>query len=432
MDPQFFSAIEYLSEEKGIPREKIFEAVEFALAAAYRKDYGKANQTVRVKLNPENAAMRIFIIKTVVEEVTDPGIEITLEEAKKIDPEIELGGTIEIEVPAPENYGRIAAQTAKQVVIQRLREIEREIIFNEFKNKEGTLVNGTVQQIEGNNIIIDLGRTNGIIFASEKPENEKYRIGQRLKVFVLSVDQTTKGPQISLSRSHPDMIRALFALEVPEIEAGTVEIKAIAREAGSRSKVAVAARQEGVDPVGSCVGQRGTRVQAVLSEIGQEKIDIVLWDPDPIVFITNALSPAKVTKVKINEENKEARVYVAQDQLSLAIGRGGQNVRLAAKLTGWKIDIIEATEETLAKLAEEEEEEERKKVKKAAKAEGKKTEEDLVLDLAGAKKAQDLIAAGFSSVEKIAKATVEDLMAVKGIGKATAEKILERAKKIVE
>ena len=353
MKVDFIAAINQLAEEKSIPREIIFEALEAALAAAYRKDYGKSNQTIKVTLDRESGEMKVFIIKIVAEEVVDDGIEMTLKEAKKLDKQAELGGEVKIEVTAPDDYGRIAAQTAKQVVIQRLREAERDIIFNEFKDKEGKLINGTVQQIEGANVILDLGRTNAVMFASEQPMGERYHIGQRLKIYLTSVEQTTKGPQILVSRSHPNMIKELFALEVPEINTGSVEIKNVAREAGMRAKVAVAARQEGVDPVGSCVGQRGTRVQAVLSEIGNEKIDIILWNADPKIYITNAFSPAKVFHVETNEKTKEARVYTDADQLSLAIGKGGQNVRLAAKLSGWKIDVIEATDELKKRITEE-------------------------------------------------------------------------------
>lgn len=352
MNAEFISALEQIAEEKKISKESILEATEAALAAAYRKDYGKPSQIIRCKIDPLKGSTEFWMEKEVVEEVADENYEILLADAKKAikdgsalagdDKDIGVGGFIKYPLPIQEDFGRIAAQTAKQVIIQRLKEVEREVVFNEFKNMEGQMVNGSVQQIEGGNIIVDLGRANGIMFPSEQITGEHYRVGQRIKVVVSQVEKSNRGSQILVSRAHDDLVRYLFMMEVPEIEAGAVSIMGIAREAGVRTKMSVRALQDGVDPVGSCVGQRGTRVQAVLSEIGNEKIDIVLWNEDPATYITNALSPAKVDNVQLSKKTGEAMVYVIPEQLSLAIGKNGQNVRLAAKLTGWKIDVVEA------------------------------------------------------------------------------------------
>jgi len=264
---------------------------------------------------------------------------LTVPEAKEIKKDAEVGEVIEIELEQKKDYGRVAAQTAKQVIIQRIREAERDSMFEEYKNREGEIIAGVVQRIEGRNVFVDLGKSVGVLFPSEQGPNENYRIGQRLKVYLAKVEASSKGPGITLSRIHGDMVRRLFELEVPEIFAGTVEIKSIAREAGERTKIAVFSSEEGIDPIGSCVGQKGTRVQAVIDELGGEKIDIILWNENPAKFIAAALSPAKVLGVEVDEEKMEASVKVPEDQLSLAIGKRGQNVRLAAKLTGWKIDI---------------------------------------------------------------------------------------------
>jgi N utilization substance protein A len=337
MDKQFASAINQICTEKNIPKEVVIETIEDALAAAYKKDYGNKKQEVRVELS-ENGDAVVFVSKEVVEEVEDKLTEISLADAVKFNKGAKVGDTIEIK-DIPSDFGRIAAQTAKQVIIQRIREAERDMVFGEYKDKEGEVINGNIQRIEGNNVIVDLGKASGILFPNEQIPTEKYYIGQRLKFFVVRVEQNARGPQIVISRSHPGLVKRLFEMEVPEILSGIVEIKSIAREAGERTKIAVFSNQDGVDPVGSCVGQRGVRVQAVMSEIGEEKIDIILWDEDPKVYISNALSPAKVSEIKINEEEKKTSVTVAEDQLSLAIGRQGQNVRLAAKLTGWNVDI---------------------------------------------------------------------------------------------
>lgn len=381
---EFGSAIMQIAEEKGIPKDKVIETIEAALAAAYKKDYGKKGQHIRAEFDEKSGGAKFFKVLEVVDETTrefveeeteeadaqnntevkqkdaevkekvsDEAVEgeeklprynaerdLTMEEAKKLKKGAKVGDIIETELESKSEYGRIAAQTAKQVIIQKIREAERDSMFKEYKEKEGEVVSGTVQRIEGRNVYVDLGKSVGVLFPSEQIDSEHYRIGQRIKIYILKVESDPKGPGITLSRTHPELVRKLFELEVPEIFAGTVEIKSIAREVGSRTKIAVISKEEGVDPIGSCVGQKGTRVQAVIDELGGEKIDIIEWNDDAKKFISAALSPAKVLSVENNEETKEAVVKVPEDQLSLAIGKQGQNVRLAAKLTGWKIDVV--------------------------------------------------------------------------------------------
>src|SRR3989338_3676694 len=301
MTSELLSAIAQIAEEKGISKEAVLETVEAALAAAYRKDFGQKEQTVVAQIDPETEKTRIFVVHKIVETVEDPMKEISLKDAKKIDKKAELEGEIKEEVFPPAEYGRVAAQTAKQVILQRLREAERDIIFTEYQSKIGQLVQGVVQRIEGDVVMIDIGKTSGILFPSEQSRADRYYVGQRFKVYVVEVQSGGRDPQVIVSRAHPEMIRRLFEMEVPEITAGTVEIKGIAREAGVRSKVAVVSHQEAIDPVGSLVGRRGVRVQAVMAEIGEEKIDIVLWSEDTKQYIINALSPAKIKEVILDE-----------------------------------------------------------------------------------------------------------------------------------
>lgn len=408
---QFISAITQIAEEKGVPKARVIDVIEMALAAAYKKDYGKRGQMVRVELDEKTGNTKFFQLKVIVDEsilreeeeqsgderkkeeaslVTglineeggdkkikfNPEKHIMLKEAKELLTEdkailvkrapdiegeedkiralkiterfqgkeaikkIELYDYLEQSVESHDVYGRIAAQTAKQVIMQRIREVEREAVYNEYKGREGEVVSGIIQRMERGNVFIDLGKTTGIMFFSEQIPGERYHIGQRVRAYIIKVEYDLKGSLVVLSRVCSEMVIKLFGFEVPEIEAGTVEIKAISREAGFRSKVAVFSNSEGVDPVGSCVGQKGTRVATIINELGGEKIDIIEWDNDEAKFIANALAPAKVLDVKLFDQKREARVKVDDDQLSLAIGKGGQNVRLAAKLTGWKIDII--------------------------------------------------------------------------------------------
>ncbi|MBU0476761.1 transcription termination factor NusA [Patescibacteria group bacterium] len=405
----FSSALAQIAEEKGIPAEKVQESIEAAIAAAYKKDYGERGQIIKAKLDSKLGGVRFWQVKQVLNEEMvyseeeleelrekynssaetstgqeneeekkvrfNPDRHIMFKEAIKIEPKIKIGEELEIELQTKEDYGRIAAQTAKQVILQKIREAERDVIFEEFKSKEGEIVSGVCQRIEARTIFFDIGKTLGILPKEEQIPGEFYRPGQRLRFYLLKVEETSKGPVIFLSRAYPKIISKLFELEVPEVAAGSVLIKTIAREAGSRTKIAVASEDEKVDPIGSMVGQGGTRVMAVINELGGEKIDIIEWSEDTEKFIANSLSPAKVLEVKILPKNK-AQAIVPEDQLSLAIGKDGQNVRLAARLTGWKIDVRspraqEAEEEVEEEVAKEEKEEEKISVKKDKKVKKK-------------------------------------------------------------
>ncbi len=379
MASPIYQAIKQICEEKNIKPESVIETIEAALAAAYRKDFGTKNQNVKVEFNPESGDFRVFDIKTVVadelaakyeeekrereerikeglpeerkereeraEEVGEeelkfnPKLNLSLTEARAQKADAELDEVIKTELEVPGAFGRMAAQTAKQVIIQKLREAERDNLYNEFKGKEGELLQGTVQRWEGKLVLVDLGHVTALLPPEEQIEKEKYNPGSRLKFYLKEVSMTTKGPQIIVSRAHPEILRKLFTFEIPEVANGVVKIRAIAREAGARSKVAVSTEEENIDPIGSCIGQRGTRIQTIINELNGEKIDVIQWSDDVSELIANALSPAKISKIEIKEEEKSAFVEVKADQLSLAIGRGGQNVRLAAKLTGWKINI---------------------------------------------------------------------------------------------
>ncbi len=350
MKSDFLIAITQLSAEKNLPREVILEAVEAALVSAYKKDEYVANQNISVTISPSSGEVKVFAQKAVVEVPDNPQREIALAEVRKLNQNVQIGEIVEVEV-TPRNAGRIAAQTAKQVVLQRLREAEHDAIFEQYSGKEGEVVSGVVQRMEPRQILVDLGRAVAVLPSVEQVRNERYRPGQRLKVYLMEVVRTSKGPQVLVSRSHPHLLRRLFELEVPEVYNGVVELKAIAREAGYRSKVAVSTSQPGIDPVGCCVGLRGIRIQNIVSELNGEKIDVVLWDANPIAFIPHALSPAQVLSVQIDEAENTAEVVVPDRQLSLAIGREGQNARLAAKLTGWRIDIKPASAAEAEKAA---------------------------------------------------------------------------------
>jgi N utilization substance protein A len=338
MSREFIGALLQLNAEKGVPREQLVRTVEEAIQSAYRR-VAPGYEDVHVRLDIDTGQMRVFRARAVVAEVEDPATEWSLDEARAHDPDARLGDLVEYEELDPALFGRVGAQSAGQVVRQRLREAERETLFDEFAHREGEIITGTVSRVEPAGVILDLGKAEAVLRATDQSATEHYRIGQHVKAYVLEVRRTTRGPLIYVSRTHKSFLRRLFELEVPEIAAGTVEIKAIAREAGSRSKVAVASRQEGLDPVGATVGQRGGRVQAVVAELGGEKIDVIPWSEEPDVFVANALSPAQVVSVSIDEEARIASVTVPERMLSLAIGREGQNARLAAKLTGWRIDI---------------------------------------------------------------------------------------------
>jgi N utilization substance protein A len=338
MKSDFLIALTQVAAEHHLPKEVVLQAIEAALASAFKKDNLVAGQNISVKLNPNTGEIKVYALRTVVEKVGDPRKEITLEEARKIKRDAALGDTVAIETTSHQ-ASRIAAQTAKQVVLQRLREAERERIYNEFSSRVNDILSGTVEQIEAGRVILDLGRVQAILPQEEQVPTERYRRGQRLKVYVVKVERTPRGPEIIVSRSHRNLLKRLFELEVPEVSNGIVEIKAIAREPGSRSKVAVAARQEGVDPVGSCIGMRGNRIQNIVNELQGEKIDVVRWHKDVTTFIAQSLSPSEVILVELNDEEKTATVVVPDKQLSLAIGKEGQNARLAAKLMGWRLDI---------------------------------------------------------------------------------------------
>ena len=333
----FMNAIDDLVKEKGITKELLMEAIESALVAAYKKNYGTA-QNVRIVFEDGMEGFEVLMRKDVVEEVEDEFTEISLEEALEIDPRYQVGDVVEYQV-TPQNFGRIAAQTAKQVVIQKIHEAERGMVFDNYINRQGDLITGVVQRISNETIFVNIGNTEGILVASERARNERFRVNDRIKAYIMDVRKSNKGPQIFLSRTHPGFVERLFELEVPEIEDGIVEIRSIAREAGSRTKIAVYTEDEDVDPVGACVGTGGSRVRNVVDELFGEKIDITTWDDDPHILIRNVLSPAKVEEVFIDEEENAATVIVPDYQLSLAIGKEGQNVRLAARLCGWKIDI---------------------------------------------------------------------------------------------
>ncbi|MFT8322330.1 MAG: transcription termination factor NusA [Bacillus sp. (in: firmicutes)] len=342
MSSELVDALVLLEKEKGISRDVIIDAIEAALVSAYRRNFNQA-QNVRIDLNLGAGTMRVYARKEVVDEVFDPRLEISIEDAQKINPNYEVEDVVELEV-TPKDFGRIAAQTAKQVVTQRVREAERGIIYSEFIDREEDIMTGIVQRQDSKFIYVSLGKIEAILPANEQMPNEHYKPHDRIKVFLTKVEKTTKGPQIFVSRTHPGLLKRLFEMEVPEIFDGTVDIKSVAREAGDRSKISVHSENEEVDPVGSCVGPKGTRVQTIVNELKGEKIDIVKWSPDPTIFVANALSPSKVLEVMVNEEDKATTVIVPDYQLSLAIGKRGQNARLAAKLTGWKIDIKSESE----------------------------------------------------------------------------------------
>ncbi len=338
MNEEFILALNQLESEKGIKKDIVFEALEAALISSYKKNFGMSNQNIVVDINKENGNIKIFKEMTVVDEVEDEDTEISLEDAEEISSKYKVGSIVRIEID-PMKFGRIAAQTAKQVVIQKIKDAEKDIIYDDFIDREGELITGQVQRSSKGYVFIDLGKSEGILPPNEQIKGEDYSHGNRYKMIILEVKKTPKGPQIILSRSHPNLIKRLFELEVPEIHDGIVEVFNISREAGSRTKIAVFSKSEAVDPLGACVGFKGARVKAILDSIGEEKIDIIIWDRDIDHFIANALSPSNVEKVFIDDSNKQALVVVPDYQLSLAIGKEGQNVRLAAKLTNWKIDI---------------------------------------------------------------------------------------------
>ncbi|KKU27136.1 MAG: NusA antitermination factor [Candidatus Magasanikbacteria bacterium GW2011_GWA2_46_17] len=389
-------AIQFLCDEKNLSYDSVMEAIEFALAAAYRKDFGNKQQNIKVKFDPETGDMQVWDVKTVVEDIPEDKLEAAQEElikrrekareegreltdeeiadlprfnpktemmisvAKEIKKKSELGEVLEISLEIPHDFGRMAAQTAKQVIIQKIREAERNMVFEDFKGQEGQLVVGTIQRVEGRKVLVDLGKTTGILPSDQQIQREHYRPGSKIKFFIVSVAMTTRGPEILLSRADAGMVREVFKQEIPEMADRTIEIKGIARDAGFRSKVSVFTSDEQIDPIGSCIGQRGSRINTIIEELGGEKIDVIQYSEDSAQYIAHALSPAKVSGVKLDEANKVADVFVVPEQFSLAIGRSGQNVRLAAQLTGWKINVNEQGGENKAMSDEQNAEEDKK------------------------------------------------------------------------
>ncbi len=423
MNLELVGALNELERERGIAKEILLEAIEAAIVSAYKRN-DDAAQNVRVSVSDTSGQIQVFAQKEVVEEVFDEANEISLEQARRKDPNYNIGDIVEVEV-TPRDFGRIAAQTAKQVVIQRIREAERALVFEEYSNREGDVVTGIVQRSEYRNILVDLGKVEAILPPSEQIPKENYSHGARIKTYVSEVRETTKGPQVIVSRTHPGLLKRLFELEVPEIHDGVVEIRAVAREAGNRSKIAVSSSDPNVDPVGACVGPRGMRVQTIVQELKGEKIDIVEYDSAPERFIANALSPARVLRVYINEEEKSARAVVPDHQLSLAIGREGQNARLAARLTGWKIDIKSDTQMAELALLEAQRKLEAAQQAKAAAEEAAKAEpEPAIEEPAAAEPAIDHVEP--EPIEEVAEPAIEEVPA------ALAEEPEEEAEIVVE
>lgn len=402
--------IDQVSKDKGIDREMLIGTLEEAIKSAARKKLGP-HQELEVSFNEELGEIEVFQFKQVVKKVMDPRTEISLKEGKKLDPGCETGDSLGTKMDASE-FGRIAAQTAKQVIIQRMKEAERDIVYNDFKDRKGEIVSGIVQRIDNNNVIINLGKTEAILPPREQVPGEVYRPGNRIRAYVLDVQRFSKGPQIVLSRTHPLFLAALFHLEVPEISEGITKIITVAREPGKRSKIAVASNASDVDPVGACVGMRGARVQSVVQELHGEKIDIIPWNPDPAKYVCHALAPAEISRVIVDKENHNIEVIVPDEYLSLAIGKSGQNVRLASKLTSWSIDV--KSESKYKKLLQE------------------GYQSLLKISGVGEVTADLLYKGGFTSIEEVAGATVEELIQIPGISDKKAEKFIQSATEYME
>lgn len=402
--------IEQVGKDKGIDKEVLIAALEEAMVTAAKKKLG-VKDGIEARYNPELGEIEVLQFKDVVENVEDPNTQLSLEEARELDPEAQIGDSLGIKIDTS-TFGRIAAQSAKQVIIQRVKDAERENIYMDYKDRKGEVINGIVQRFERGDIIVNLGRVEALLPKEEQVPRESYRPGDRIRAYILDVRRVPRGPQIILSRTHPNFLVKLFELEVPEISEGIVEIKSVAREPGERSKIAVASKDLDVDPVGACVGMRGSRVQSVVQELKGERIDIIPWSPDPAKFVCNALSPAEITRVIVDEENRSMEVIVPDDKLSLAIGKKGQNVRLASKLTGWKVDVLSETR------AQERKEAARMDLMRIPGV-GEITVELLFME-------------GYRSVEDVAQASVEELSQIEGIGKTKAAEIIKGAKGILE
>jgi N utilization substance protein A len=411
MSNEILDALSQITREKSVDRALLIETLEQGLASAVRKRYG-ATADVEARFANDTGAISIILRKTVVDTVEDPAIQLTVEEARAHKADAQVGDVLQFPLPIAE-FGRNAIQTAKQVLIQRVREAERDRVFKEYSDKIGTLVRGVVQQVERGNVIVKLDHSEGFLPAREQIARSYHRQGEYVRAVVINVDKSAKGPQVILSRTHPDFLRRLFESEVPEIAESIVEIKAVAREAGSRSKISVYSTDPRVDAVGSCVGLKGSRVQSIVRELGGERIDIVPWSQDPAVFVSRALSPARVMDVKVHEADKRMNVIVADDQLSLAIGKGGQNARLAARLTGWKIDLTSKSEQK-----------KREEIERASRIEVEKLE-------LGDATTEKLISAGIETVHELIATPLEKLVEIPGFGEKTAEKVLASAQEYV-
>ncbi|OGC92502.1 MAG: hypothetical protein A2W25_07335 [candidate division Zixibacteria bacterium RBG_16_53_22] len=413
MNYDILEAFGQIAKEKNLELDYVLQTVESALASAVKKKYN-TEDNVRVEIDRTEGEIKVFLTKKVVEEVGNPGQEMTVEEASEYYEDVEIGQVLDVPM-AFEDFGRNAIATAKQILIQRVREAEREKIFQEYKNRVGELVTGNVQQVDKGNIIVNLGRAEAIVPPREQIRKEKFRQGDRIRAVITEVQDTNRGPQITLSRGSTDFLKKLFELEVPEIAERIIEIRAMAREAGERSKVAVYSNDDRIDAVGACVGVKGVRVQNIVRELNNERIDIVPWSSEPMIFVTKALAPAKIVNVDVYPPDKKMLVAVADDKLSLAIGKAGQNARLAAKLTGWKINIMSATEYDALKKSEEEE----------------KVDIETVEEI-GAKMIQKLLHSGFETAQDVIRADRERLMSIEGVGEKTADKIIAACTAAIE
>lgn len=425
MQSAFFAAINQLCDEKNLPREVVLDTVKAALRAAYRKDYGTREQNIEVDLDEKSGNITVYLVKEVVSKVEDKDKQMTLAEAKKVKPDAKKGNIIRMDV-TPVGYGRIAAQSAKQVIIQRLQEAERELMYQTFKDRENELLNALVHRVEHSQVYVDLDKITAILPPDQQIPGERYFGGQRIKIYLDKVVKTTKGPQLLISRTHPNLVKKLLELEIPEIKAGVVEIKAIARSPGVRCKVAVSSTDEKIDPIGSCVGQKGVRVQNITEELNGERIDVIQWHEDAEKFITAALSPAKIFRIKINENIKRASVYVNPDQRPLAIGKQGQNVRLASILTGHEIDILDVKDLPAEGAAEEQD-------VSAAPAQAAPKEHVVKIEnLEGIEKAwvEKLAGANITDVEQLKGLSAKDIASIEGIDEQAAEKIVEAVKRV--
>lgn len=413
MNYDILEAFGQIAKEKNLELDYVLQTVESALVSAVKKKYN-VEDNVRVEIDKTEGEIKVFLTKKVVEAVTNAGQEMTIDEASEYYEDVELGQVLDVPMPF-EEFGRNAIATAKQILIQRVREAEREKIYQEYKDRVGELVTGNVQQVDKGNIIVNLGRAEAIIPSREQIKKEKFRQGDRVRAVILDVQDTNRGPQITLSRASTEFLKKMFELEVPEIAEKIIDIKAIAREAGERSKVAVYSNDDRIDAVGACVGVKGVRVQNIVRELNNERIDIVPWSSEPMIFVTKALAPAKIVNVDVFITDKKMLVAVADDKLSLAIGKAGQNARLAAKLTGWKINIMSATEYDALKKSEEEE----------------KVDIETVEEL-GAKMIQRLLQAGLESAQDVINADMEKLLSIEGVGEKTAEKIIATCAEAIE